>query len=132
MVQAAYNNHDENGLAVVNKIIDVDAVLQASISANYELYKEIRSEYVMCDALRELMKDEIEATVNKQVKEQVEKKVKEQVKMKVEEKVNEKINETKLEAVQNIMKTLKLSVEQAMDALMIPDSQRTVILKKLN
>ena len=103
---------------------NVDAVLQASISANYELYKEIRSEYVMCDALRELMKDEIEATVNKQVKEQV--------KMKVEEKVNEKINETKLEAVQNIMKTLKLSVEQAMDALMIPDSQRTVILKKLN
>ena len=52
--------------------------------------------------------------------------------MKVEEKVNEKINETKLEAVQNIMKTLKLSVEQSMDALMIPDSQRTVILKKLN
>lgn len=29
LVQAAYNNHDENGLAVVNKIIDVDAVLQA-------------------------------------------------------------------------------------------------------
>ena len=46
---------------------NVDAVLQASISANYELYKEIRSEYVMCDALRELMKDEIEATVNKKV-----------------------------------------------------------------
>ena len=103
---------------------NVDAVLQASISANYELYKEIRSEYIMCDALRELMKDEIEATVNK--------KVKEQVTMKVEEQVNENINETKLEAVQNIMKTLKLSVEQAMDALMIPDSQRTVILKKLN
>ncbi|MDD5854426.1 MAG: hypothetical protein PUD03_10120 [Lachnospiraceae bacterium] len=31
LVQAAYNNHDENGLAVVNKIIDVDAVLQAKI-----------------------------------------------------------------------------------------------------
>ena len=106
---------------------NVDAVLQASISANYELYKEIRSEYVMCDALRELMKDEIEATVNKKVEEQVKQKVEEQVSIKVEEKVNE----TKLEAVQNIMKSMKWSVQQAMDALMIPDDQRTILLKKM-
>ena len=106
---------------------NVDAVLQASISENYELYKEIRSEYVMCDALRELMKDEIEATVNKKVEEQVKQKVEEQVSIKVEEKVNE----TKLEAVQNIMKSMKWSVQQAMDALMIPDDQRTILLKKM-
>ena len=81
----------------------------------------------MCDALRELMKDEIEATVNKKVEEQVKQKVEEQVNIKVEEKVNE----TKLEAVQNIMKSMKWSVQQAMDALMIPDDQRTILLKKM-
>ena len=73
----------------------------------------------MCDALRELMKDEIEATVNKKVEEQV------------SIKVEEKVNETKLEAVQNIMKSMKWSVQQAMDALMIPDDQRTILLKKM-
>ena len=49
--------------------------------------------------------------MTKSVNEQVDKRVKEQVKMKVEEKVNEKINETKLEAVQNIMKTFSLSLK---------------------
>ena len=45
--------------------------------------------------------------------------------------VPEKVNETKLEAVQNIMKSMKWSVQQAMDALMIPDDQRTILLKKM-
>ena len=39
---------------------NVDAVLLASVRANYELYEEIRREPTMCEALRELMKDEIE------------------------------------------------------------------------
>ena len=39
---------------------DIDAVLQASVSANKELYEEIRRDSGMCQALRELMKDEIE------------------------------------------------------------------------
>lgn len=43
---------------------NIDAVLQASVSANYELYESIRREYTMCEALRELMKDEIEKDVN--------------------------------------------------------------------
>ena len=43
---------------------NVDAVLQASVRANYELYEEIRRESTMCEALRELMKDEIEKDVN--------------------------------------------------------------------
>lgn len=40
---------------------NIDAVLQASVRANYELYEEVRREDTMCEALRELMKDEIEA-----------------------------------------------------------------------
>ena len=44
---------------------NIDAVLQASVSANYELYQEIRRDSTMCEALRELMKDEIDRDVNK-------------------------------------------------------------------
>ncbi len=43
---------------------NIDAVLQASVKANYELYQEIRRESTMCEALRELMKDEIEHDIN--------------------------------------------------------------------
>ena len=42
---------------------NIDAVLQASVSANYESYEKIRREMGMCEALRELMKDEIEKDV---------------------------------------------------------------------
>lgn len=43
---------------------NVDAVLQASARANYELYCELRREAPMYDVLKELMKDEIEKDVN--------------------------------------------------------------------
>ncbi|MDD6844400.1 MAG: hypothetical protein PUE32_02400 [Clostridia bacterium] len=42
---------------------DIDAVLQASVSANKELYEEIRRDSGMCQALRELMKDEIDKEI---------------------------------------------------------------------
>ena len=38
----------------------VDAILQVSVSANRELYERIRRDDGMCQALRELMKDEIQ------------------------------------------------------------------------
>ena len=42
---------------------DIDAILQASVSANKELYKAIRRDSGMCQALRELMKDEIDKEI---------------------------------------------------------------------
>ena len=39
---------------------NVEAVLQVSIKANDELYREIRRDANMCDALRKLMKDDLE------------------------------------------------------------------------
>ncbi len=40
---------------------NADAILQVSVSANKDLYEEIRrSDPTMCDALRELFKDELE------------------------------------------------------------------------
>ena len=38
---------------------NVKAVLQVSVKANDELYREIRRDANMCDALRELMKDDL-------------------------------------------------------------------------
>ena len=42
---------------------DIDAILQASVSANKELYKAIRRDSGLCQALRELMKDEIDKEI---------------------------------------------------------------------
>ena len=39
---------------------NVEAVLQVSVKANDELYREIRRDANMCDALRKLMKDDLE------------------------------------------------------------------------
>jgi hypothetical protein len=39
---------------------NVDAVLQVSVSANQTVYKKLKEGVAMCEALRELMKDEIE------------------------------------------------------------------------
>ena len=43
---------------------NVEAVLQVSVKANDELYREIRRDANMCAALRELMKDDIEREVS--------------------------------------------------------------------
>ena len=47
---------------------NADALLQASISANNNLYDRIRRENGMCEALRELMKDEIDKEVKEAIK----------------------------------------------------------------
>lgn len=39
---------------------NVDAILQVSVSANFDKYEEIRRKMPMCEALKELMKDELE------------------------------------------------------------------------
>ena len=57
----------------------------------------------MCDALREFMKDEIE----------------------------EEKSKTKLQAIQALMKNLKLSAEQAMEAIGIPKNEYAQYLKML-
>ena len=69
----------------------MDAVLQVSVSANKEVYAAIRRcDKVMCEALRELMKEDFE---------------------KQEQKTRQEIL---LEAIQNLMETMKCSAAQAM------------------
>ena len=43
---------------------NVDSILQVSVSANIQVYEKIRRDSAMCQALRELMKDEIQKDVD--------------------------------------------------------------------
>ena len=76
---------------------NIDAVLQVSVSANRELYEEVRRDEKMCQALKELMKDEI-----------------------AEERAEEKLIDIK-----NLMNTMKWTASQAMQALKIPEADQT-------
>ena len=83
---------------------NVDAVLQVSVSANKEIYEAIRRcDKVMCEALRELMKEDLE----------------------------QREQETLLKAIRNLMETMKCSAEQAMAALKIPEADKGKYIAKL-
>ena len=93
-------------------INNVDAVLQVSVSANKEIYEAIRRcDKVMCEALRELMKEDFEKQ---------ERETRQETKQ-----------ETLLEAIRNLMETMKCSADQAMAALKIPDADKGKYIAKL-
>ena len=91
---------------------NVDAVLQVSVSANKEIYEAIRRcDKVMCEALRELMKEDFEKQ---------ERETRQETKQ-----------ETLLETIKNLMDTMKWTAEQAMTAMKIPDADRSKFIAKL-
>jgi hypothetical protein len=94
---------------------NIDSVLQVSVSANHDLYEDMRRDAVMCQALEELMKDVIDERVDSAVNAAVD---------------NTK-NETKLTDIRNIMDSFGISAEQAMDALKIPSNKKVFYLSKL-
>lgn len=51
-------------LIQTGEVDNADAVLQASVSANENLYKKIKEDAKMSEALRELMKEELESQRN--------------------------------------------------------------------
>ena len=83
--------------------------------ANQKLYSRIRRDERMCQALMELMKDEIDEKVEQEVE-------------KAKEKTEERITTVNLK---NLMTSLNLTKEQAMDALMIPSEKRQVFMVNL-
>ena len=48
-----------------NERSNIDSVLQVSVNANKQVYSLLRRQNEMCEALRELMKDEIEKELEK-------------------------------------------------------------------
>ena len=165
---------------------NADAILQASIHANKRLYYEVRRDSGMCEALRELMKDEIDQILEeaaakaaeeaakaaeeaakaaeeaaKKAAEEAAKKAAEEAAKAAEEaakkaaeeaakaaeeaaKAAEKAMEEGMEkgmekgtdntiitSVRNLMETMKLTAEQAMDAIKVPMEARGKYLSRL-
>lgn len=90
---------------------NVDAVLQISVKANMNIYDELKEEANMCEALRELMRDEIDKS-NEIAK--------------VEGKA-----EGKLESIRALMNNLNFTAEQAMESIGIPKSEYKIYLDKI-
>ena len=82
---------------------NVEAVLQVSISANGKVYDEVRRDFVMCEALRELMREDLE----------------------------EERADAILVSIRNLMDSMKWTAEQAMDALKLPMDDRAKYVSKL-
>ena len=92
---------------------NADAVMQASVSANRVLYEKIRRcNPAMCEALRELMKDEIEREIEEQ---------KRQAALQAEQKAKK---ESTIELIKNLMDSMKWTAEQAMEAMKVPVKDR--------
>ena len=67
IVTSELESQNHESLKVLSKSAEekADAVLQVSVAANKEKYDEVRRSTGMCEALRELMKDEIEEELKK-------------------------------------------------------------------
>ena len=101
---------------------NVDAVLQVSVSANNELYNEIRRRSSdMCEALRLLMQDEIEAELQKGLKQGIEQGIEQGMKQGMEQGIEkgrlQQARETAYElydmglSVDKIARAIKASIE---------------------
>ena len=86
---------------------NIDAILEISMAANSPLYGKIGRSDIMCDALRELMKDDLVKAENKG------------------------ILETQLKSLTNVMKSLSVDADKAMDILLIPAEERAIYRAKL-
>jgi len=87
---------------------NADAVMNVSINANREVYDKIRKENpFMCQALRELMKDEIQEEIQNAVQEAV------------QEAERNAADRSRVTDIKNLMKKLGLDAKAAMEALNI-------------
>ena len=93
---------------------NIDAVLQVSASANKELYERIRRESDMCQALMELMKEEIDEKIKEN-----------------EERVRTENTFKVVIMIKNLMNNTGVSIETAMDNLGIPIADRSKYLARL-
>lgn len=94
---------------------NISAILDVSVAANIPIYDKVRRSLVMCDALRELMKDEL---------------VKERKEGRTEGKL-EGIHESMLKSLTNVMKSFSVDADKAMDALHIPMEDREIYRSQL-
>ena len=96
------------------------SVMELIVRANKQKFEEVKG---MCDALQELMKDEIDAEVKRQVQERIDaevnKKVQEKIDAEVDAQVKEKINAEVESAVEITKKESTKATEKRINALII-------------
>ena len=96
------------------------SVMELIVRANKQKFEGVKG---MCDALRELMKDEIDAEVKRQVQERIDaevnKKVQEKIDAEVDAQVKEKINAEVESAVEITKKESTKATEKRINALII-------------
>jgi flagellar biosynthesis/type III secretory pathway protein FliH len=98
---------------------NISAVLRVSVDANQSVYDRVKEDETMGDALRELMKDELEEAHANGIEEGMERGI------------QRGMEEGILSSISNLMKSMKLTAEQAMDALGIPKNERASYNAKL-
>jgi hypothetical protein len=102
---------------------NVEAVLQASISANKEVYDNVREVIKMSDVVREFF----QPTIDKIVEEEVEERATE----KATEMTAEAVTENTVSHTKAIMDSDNIGVDEAMDKLKIPENERDVLRQKI-
>lgn len=111
LIKRAKEEDVEKFMEILNSLSEpgdkhnADAVLQVSVSANSVVYENVkRRDPIMCEALRQLMKDEIQAEKDAATKAAT--------------------DNSRLASIKSLMKKMKLTAQQAMDALSIPVSDQ--------
>jgi hypothetical protein len=122
---------------------NVDAILQASISANKEVYDNVREVINMSDVVREFFQPAFDKAVKEEAakvaaekaeemaREIAEEKAKEIAEEKAKELADEKVEENAVEFIKAIMDSLNIDVDEAMDKLKISESSRDMLKKKI-
>jgi predicted transposase YdaD len=102
-------------------------VLQVSILANNGIYEKIKEEMQMCEALERLMKNELDAKEAAGIaKGREEGRAEGRAEGRTEGKEN-----ASLFHIRNLMESMNLTAEQAMDALQIPPEEQKIYAVKL-
>jgi hypothetical protein len=106
---------------------NISAVLRVSVDANQSVYDRVKEDETMGDALRELMKDELEEAHANGMEEGMQRGMERGMERGIQRGMEEGI----LSSISNLMKSMKLTAEQAMDALGIPKNERASYNAKL-
>jgi hypothetical protein len=114
-------------MSVPGDLNNADAVMQVSVAANRLVYELVKEDYYMCEALRELMKDEIDKEIEERSKKVREVAIAEGR----AEGMAQGRAEEKISLINNLMDTMKFTAEQAMTALKIPVEERHIYASKL-
>jgi hypothetical protein len=103
---------------------NVEAVLQVSVSANKNIYEKIKEEFKMCEALQNLMKDEINAIVAKaEATAEARGVAKGEARGEARGEANGTLK-TKITLIKALMESSNIDVSEAMNRLQITASER--------